>query len=503
MRAIGCGVAQRCVVLPLAPSMTAERVRFAPSPTGYLHIGGVRTALYNWLWAKKTGGQFILRIEDTDQERSTEESVQVIFDAMKWLELDWDEGPGVGGPNGPYFQTQRLDIYREHADRMIERGTAYRCYATKEELDAERERQAKGGNPYFKYPGWWRDKGPKDWLADKPYVVRLKAPRSGSTGWVDLVKGRIDVPNEQQQDVVLMRANGIPLYNFGAAVDDITMGITLVARGDDHVVNTPIQLLVYEALGMQAPKLAHLPMINGPDGKKLSKRNAAVSAAEYREMGYLPDSVLNYLARLGWSHGDQEIFSRSELIEKFDWAHCGRTPAQYDLKKFQFVQSSHLRALSDERLAELARPFFAKDVTIPSDARLAAAVGTVKTRATTLVEVGQMVDFYYRDALEFDAKAVAKFLVPDAAPRLADFRALLAKQDAFDRASLETQTNAWLLERGLQIKDVAQAARVSLTGKSQSPGLFEVLEVLGKERVLSRLEHGAETAASAAPKSAG
>lgn len=477
--------------------MTGDRVRFAPSPTGYLHIGGVRTALYNWLWARQTKGTFILRIEDTDTERSTQESTRVIFDAMKWLDLGWDEGPEVGGPNGPYFQTERVELYKEFADKMIERGTAYRCYATKEELDAERERQAKAGNPYFRYPGWWRDKGPKDWPADKPYVVRLKTPRSGVTGWVDLVKGRIDVPNEQQQDVVLIRANGIPLYNFGAAIDDITMGITLVARGDDHVVNTPVQILVYEALGRTPPKFAHLPMINGPDGKKLSKRNAAVSVAEYQQMGFLPDAVLNYLARLGWSHGDQEIFSRSEMIEKFDWAHVGRTAAQYDLKKFQFVQSSHLRALDDARIAALARPFLKEGASVDSEPRFHAAVGTVKTRATTLVEVADMVDFFFRDALVFDEKAVAKFLVPSAAPLLGDLRALLAAQPAFDRASLEAATSAWLAERGLQIKDVAQAARVSLTGRSQSPGLYEVLEVLGRERALARLEAGAAKAASA------
>ncbi|MBX7194444.1 MAG: glutamate--tRNA ligase [Sandaracinaceae bacterium] len=479
--------------------MTAERVRFAPSPTGYLHIGGVRTALYNWLWARQTKGTFILRIEDTDTERSTAESTQVILDAMKWLDLDWDEGPGVGGPNGPYFQTERVEIYKEFADRMIERGTAYRCYATKEELDAERERQTKAGNPFFRYPGTWRDKGPKDWPTDgRPYVVRLKSPKSGSTGWVDLVKGRIDVPNEQQQDVVLIRSNGIPLYNFGAAIDDITMGVTLVARGDDHVVNTPVQILIYEALGKTPPKLAHLPMINGPDGKKLSKRNAAVSVAEYRDMGFLPDAVLNYLARLGWSHGDQEIFTRGEMIQHFDWSHVGRTAAQYDLKKFQFVQSSHLRAVDEAKLAELARPYLKAGATIDSEARLHAAIGTVKTRATTLLDVGEMVDFYFRDTLSFDEKAVAKFLVPAAASLLGDFRAHLAAQPAFDRASLEAATTAWLTERGLQIKDVAQAARVSLTGKSQSPGLYEVLEVLGRERALARLEAGAHKASQAA-----
>ena len=297
---------------------------------------------------------------------------------------------------------------------------------------------------------------------------------------------------------MLVRGNGIPLYNFGAAVDDITMGITLVARGDDHVVNTPIQILIYEALGKTAPKFAHLPMINGPDAKKLSKRNAAVSVAEYQEMGFLPDAVLNYLARLGWSHGDQEIFSRAAMIETLDFGHVGRTAAQYDLKKFQFVQSSHLRALSDGDLTGLVKSYLKPDLTIDSESRLVAAVGTVKTRATTLVEAAEMVEFYFRDTLTFDEKAVAKFLVPATAPLLTDFAAHIAKQSSFDRASLETATTAWLGERGLAIKDVAQAARVSLTGKSQSPGLYEVLEVLGRERSLARLTAGSARAGQGA-----
>jgi glutamyl-tRNA synthetase len=468
---------------------TGDRVRFAPSPTGYLHIGGVRTALYNWLWAKRTNGTFVLRIEDTDRERSTQESVQAIFDSMKWCGMDWDEGPLVGGPNGPYYQTERLELYAEFAQKLIDRGAAYRCYATKEELDVERERQKKGGNPYFKYPGWWRDKGPKDYLGDQPYVVRLKAPRSGITGWNDVVKGRIDVPNEQQQDVVIVRNDGMPLYNFGAVVDDITMGITLVARGDDHVVNTPVQILLYEGLGVAVPKFAHLPMILGQDGQKLSKRHAAVSVTEWRDLGYLPDAVLNYLARLGWSHGDQEVFTREELKTFFGWDHCGTTAAKFDLKKFAFVQASHLRSLSDAELVPWVRPFLAADVRdLASDASLASAINTVKTRATTLVEAAQMVDFYYRDVPTEDEKAVAKFLVPESKPNLEALRAHLAAQPDFSRSALEAETTVWMIDRSLELKHIAQPARVALTGKSQSPGLYEMLEVLGKERTLVRLD---------------
>lgn len=470
-----------------------DRVRFAPSPTGYLHIGGVRTALYNWLWARKTGGTFILRIEDTDRERSTEESVQVIFDSMKWLGLDWDEGPALpsgegGGPNGPYYQMQRLDLYREYADRLIAAGAGFRCYCTKEELDAQRAKLAPG--QFFRYPGTCRTRTDRP---DRPYVVRLKAPASGTTGWDDLVKGRIEVPNESQQDVVLVRADGVPLYNFGAVVDDVTMGITLVARGDDHVVNTPIQILLYEALGYPVPRFAHLPMINGPDGKKLSKRHAAVSAGEYRDMGYVPDAVLNYLARLGWSHGDQEIFTRAELIEKFDWASVGRTAAQYDAKKFAFVQTSHLRMLEDRDLAERAKPFLSAEMRAAAEAdpdRYRAAIKTVKPRANTLKEIDDMISIYFREPPVDDAKAVEKFLVADAAPTLTALRDVVAKVEPFEEKALEAKVNEWLAASGLAMKNVAQPARVAMTGRTASPGLFEVMEVLGRDRVLARLDRG-------------
>lgn len=479
----------------------ADRVRFAPSPTGYLHIGGVRTALYNWLWARQTGGTFVLRIEDTDQERSTPESVKVIFESLKWLGMDWDEGPPSGEvlskePHAPYFQTQRIALYKELAERLITRAQAYRCYCTKQELDVQRDAAQKAGK-FFKYPGTCRNRTDQP---DLPYVVRLKAPSSGATGWNDLVKGRIDVPNEQQQDVVLMRQNGMPLYNFGCVVDDVTMGITLVARGDDHVVNTPIQIMLFEALGEALPKFAHLPMINGPDGKKLSKRTAAVSVGEYRDLGYLPDAILNYLARLGWSHGDQEVFTRAELIQFFGWDHCGRQAAQYDLKKFQFVQASHLRLLSAAELSPLVTARAKDGLTIESPEKLALAIETVKSRATTLVDAAEMIDFYFREPPQFDDKAVAKFLVPENEPHLRALRGVVLEMTAFDQASIEATVTAWLEKAGLLMKNVAQPARVALTGKTQSPGLFEVMEVLGKDRTLARLDAAAARASTAAPK---
>lgn len=477
--------------------MSDVRVRFAPSPTGYLHIGGARTALFNWLWARQQKGKFILRIEDTDIARSTQESVQAILDSMTWLGLDWDEGPGVGGPNGPYFQTQRVETYKHFSEQLIRSGHAFRCYCTKEDLAAAREAHAATGTrDAFRYPGTCRNRTDQP---DKPFVVRFKAPSSGVTGWVDLVKGRIDVPNDAQQDFVILRTDGVPLYNFGAVVDDLTMSINMVARGDDHVVNTPPQILMYEALGAEVPKFAHLPMILAPNGEKLSKRHAAVSALDYRDQGYLPDGVLNYLVRLGWSHGDQEIFTREELIEKFDWEHCGKTAGKYDAKKFMFVQASHLRMLDDAALAKGTAPFLAKlNVHVDgSDPRLAAAVATVKSRAQTFVEAAEQVDFYFVESLAFDEKAKTKFLVAENADKLADLRALL-EGASFDRASLEATVTAWLTEKGLQMKDIAQPARVALTGRSQSPGLYEVLEVLGKDVSLARLKAGEALARGAA-----
>ncbi|MEQ9073498.1 MAG: glutamate--tRNA ligase [Sandaracinaceae bacterium] len=469
------------------------RLRFAPSPTGYLHIGGARSALYNWLWARKTGGTFVLRIEDTDRKRSTEESVQAIFDALTWLGLDWDEGPGKGGDHGPYFQTERLELYRRHADALVESGHAYRCYATKEQLAEAREAfQKEHGRQGFKYPGWWRDKGPSDWPDDQPFVYRIKVPKEGATGWDDLVKGRIEIGHSEMQDEVLLRSDGVPLYNFGCVVDDLEMGITLVARGDDHMINTPVQILLYQAMGAEPPQFAHMPMILDERGKKMSKRDDAGSVEVYEERGFVPDGVVNYLARLGWSHGDQELFTREELIEAFDWASVGKEGARYDEKKFLSVQAHHLREIPGPALAKAALPFAKKNglEIDPDDPRLVPAVETVRQRAETLVEVADMIDYYFRETPTPDEKATKKFLKAKFAEPVRKYRALLAAQDAFDRESLEAVTKAWMEKNDIGFKDYAQAVRVSLSGRSATPGLFEVMEVLGKERCLARLDAG-------------
>lgn len=468
-------------------SPTTPRVRFAPSPTGYLHIGGARTALFNWLWAKKLGGKFILRIEDTDLERNLEEAIGGILEALKWLGLQWDEGPEVGGPHGPYFQSQRLSLYREHAERMVASGTAYRCYSSKEELAALREAHAASGSKEpWRYPRIWRDR--KDWPKDQPYVIRLKTPLEGSTAWNDLVKGRIEVPNSAQQDVVLMRNDGIPLYNFSAVVDDALMDVNLVARGDDHVVNTPLQIMVYQALGFQVPRFAHVPMILSQHGDKLSKRHAAVNALEYRDQGFLPDAMINYLARLGWSHGDQEIFAREELLQKFDWEHVGNTGARFDTKKLNAVQGEHLRKLTAGELKQKAEPFFARaGVILPDTSAVEAALQTVNTRAVTLNDVVDMSRFYFsRPSIE--PQAQAKFLTAERMPYLQGLIECLDKVPAFKQEALEQALHAELAKRGWQLKDVAQPARVALTGRTQSPGLYEMMEVLGKEETLARLK---------------
>lgn len=482
--------------------MQDVRVRFAPSPTGYLHIGGIRTALYSWLWAKRNGGAFILRIEDTDRERSTEESIQIVFESMRWLGLDWDEGPEVGGDAGPYVQSERLAIYAEYAERLVRTGHAYRCYATKDEITAAREaHKASGSKAGFRFQSPWREATAPPGDPDTPHVIRFKAPKSGATGWVDLVKGRIDVPNETQQDFILLRPNGLPLYSFGCVVDDLTMRISLVARGDDHVVNTAPQLLLYEALNAPAPQFAHMPMVLAPNGEKLSKRHAAVGVLEYRDMGYLPDAVLNYLARLGWSHGDQEIFTRKELIEKFSWDRVGSNPGRYDAKKFAHVQAEHLRMLNDQALAAQTIPFLAKlGVELSQDdPTLLKALPYVKTRAETLAEVAEAVDYFFKDVV-FEEKGKRKFLVPDNADKLRQLVRVVREVEPFGATELDKTVTAWLEQNDLKLKEVAQPARVAMTGRTRSPGLYEVMEVLGKEKTIARLEAGAQISEQAAPR---
>jgi glutamyl-tRNA synthetase len=472
------------------------RVRFAPSPTGYLHIGGVRTALFNWLWARKQGGAFVLRIEDTDRERSTQENEDVILRDLTWLGLDWDEGPDLGGPHGPYRQMDRLPIYQEFVDKLVAAGAAYRCYATKEELDKARaELKERDPKAQFRYPGWWRDRS--DWPADAPYVIRLKAPTSGTTSYRDLVFGEQSVPNSAIQDVVLVRSDGVPLYNFGCVVDDITMGIDLVARGRDHMINTPVQVLVYRGLGAELPAFAHLPMMLGKGGDKLSKRHGAVAVSEYRDQGIVPEGLLNYLVRFGWSHGDEEVFTRADLISKFDWAGCHKADGRFDPSKLAAIAFEQLKRsdlTSDADYVARMGPFLRERFGEVDAARVLAALPLIRPRARTLREAAEALEWLFSPEVSYEPAARDKFLVAGQLPVLEGLRQLLADAEDFAAAKLEEAVKGWAERAGLKLGAIAQPARVALTGRTASPGLFEMLELLGRAQSLARLDRAIATA---------
>ena len=453
------------------------RVRFAPSPTGYLHIGGARTALFNWLWARKTGGVFILRIEDTDQSRSTQASEQAILDSMQWLGLDWDEGPLKGGPHAPYFQMQRLATYDRHAEELIARRRAYRCDCSKETLDALREQAAREKRG-FKYPGTCREKNlPR---GTPRAVVRFRMPDEGETSFDDLVKGRITTRHSELQDEVILRADGVPLYNFGAVVDDIEMRITMVARGDDHVVNTPRQILMYQAMEYPVPAFAHLPMILGADKQRLSKRHGAVSVLQYRDEGYLPGALVNYLARLGWSHGDQEIFSIKELIEKFDWEHVGATAGVFNPEKLTWLNQQWIKSAPPEELARLT--------------------GTTAEFVTLLLERARTLNDFRAawqawmaaDLPAYDEKSVQKQLTAEAKPLLQLSRETLAARWSEGPHALEQAFRQLAEQRGVKLGNLLQPLRVAATGSTVSPPLFETLALIGQDRTLRRLDAALE-----------
>ncbi len=461
--------------------------RFPPSPTGYLHVGGARTALFNWLYARKNNGRFVLRIEDTDTQRSTQASVDAIFEALHWLELDWDEGP--------FFQSQRFELYRDYLHKLLDSGDAYYCTCTQEAVEAMRQKaMAEGGKP--KYDGRCRERGlPRSDDA----VIRFKSPLAGTTVVEDVIKGNIVFQNTEQDDFVICRSDGTPTYNFVVVVDDITMGITTVIRGDDHVMNTPKQILLYRALKSPLPVFGHVPMVLGKDKTRLSKRHGAMSVTAYREMGYLPDAFINYLARLGWSHGDQEFFTRQELVEKFNLESIGKSAGVFDLDKLTALNADHIRAASVRQLAPRVLPFFRdKGYEAADDAYLAGAIGSLHTRSKTLVEMAEGAHFYYReDVRPYDEKAANKFLKPETVRVLA----LLAEQlDLLDNLEEKTQEGAFekvMAATGLGFGKIAQPVRVALTGATVSPGIFEVIAVLGKERVLARLKTAVEFIESA------
>ncbi len=483
------------------------RVRFAPSPTGYLHIGGARTILFNWLHARKHGGTFVLRIEDTDQARSSTESAKDILNAMRWLGLDWDEGPEIGGPYGPYSQMERLSTYKEHADRLIAQGKAYRCYATQAELAELRNRLPPDQRERFFYPHLWRDKTEEDWLPDSPYVVRFKTPLSGQTTFHDKVYGKLTTSNSEIPDFVIMRSDGIPLYNFGAVVDDALMDITLVARGADHILNTSQQVLLYEALSFPLPEFAHLPMILGPDGRKLGKRDGErygipVSVMQYKDLGYSPDALLSYLARFGWSHGDQETFRRSELIEYFDIANVSSGHGKFDLKKCkaicQKILADEAYTSAEDYLRQL-RPFLeARGLQDWDEVLLQRAISLIRPRSATFLECAEALDSFLRDELILDEQAKTKYLTPAVGGQLRELSETLGAVDPFDHATIEHALHEFLQIKNLQIKDIAPSIRVALTGRSSAPGVVDVLHVLGKAASLRRLDLAARIAEASA-----
>ena len=457
------------------------RVRFPPSPTGHLHVGGARTALFNWLFARRHKGVFVLRIEDTDRSRSSEEHIAAILEALRWLGLDWDEGPPTPG----YRQTERLEIYRTYAERLLAEGKAYRCACSPEELEAQR-RAAQARGETFRYPGRCRDAGVP---ASTPHVLRLRIPLTGQTVVRDVIHGEVTFDHAQLDDWILVRSDGTPTYNFCVVVDDVTMKITHVIRGNDHLSNTPKQVLLYAALGFPTPVFAHIPMILGSDRTRLSKRHGATSVLAFREEGFLPEAMVNYLARLGWSHGDKEIFSREELVELFDLAQVGAAPAVFDRAKLEWLSQYWIRQTPAERLARDLVPFLGRaGLPAPGDRIwLARAVETLKERASTLAEMVELGRFYWQAPSEYDPRAAEKFFAPEALPRLTLLIKRLEAQEPFEAEPLEGLYRGLVAELGLKLVDLAQLTRLAVTGKTVSPPIFQVLPLLGKAETLARL----------------
>jgi len=458
--------------------MSDLRVRFAPSPTGYLHIGGARTALFNYLLAQQQKGTFVLRIEDTDVARSTQESVDAILDAMEWLGLSCDEGP--------IYQSDRFDLYKEKVQQLLDEGKAYRCYCTSEELDAKREVAMKEGRKP-KYDGTCRNRTDNP---DLPYVVRFKLPENrDEVTFPDQIKGDISFRTEELDDLIIQRTDGTPTYNLVVVIDDAEMNINLIIRGDDHVNNTPRQVLLYEALGYDVPQFAHVPMILGADKKRLSKRHGATSVMAYKDLGYLPEAMVNYLVRLGWSLGDEEIFSMDDLISKFSLENVGRSAGVFNQEKLLWLNSHYIKTGDVERLAELLTPFLEKKgIDLSSGPDLVAVVKSLQERSATMVEMADGAEFYFNDDVTFDEKAKAKFLKTDKAELFDLLAAELDSCAEFAEESLEKAFAVVMEKTELKFGKIAQPLRVALTGGTASPSIYEVLQVLGKKSALYRIE---------------
>jgi glutamyl-tRNA synthetase len=460
------------------------RVRFAPSPTGYLHVGGARTALFNWLYARREGGRFILRIEDTDQLRSTEASTRAILDALSWLGLNWDEGP--------VFQARRVDIHRAMVEKLIDAGKAFRCACTQEELEEKRKRAlAEGRKP--KYDGTCRE---RQLTKSDNTVVRFRCPQGGMTIVRDLIKGNITFNNEELDDLVIERADGYPTYNFAVVVDDIEMGITHVIRGDDHVNNTPRQILLYEALDAEPPQFGHVPMILGADKARLSKRHGATSVMAYQEMGFLPEALVNYLVRLGWSHGDQEIFSLDELIRLFSLESVGKSAAVFNPEKLLWLNQHYIQEYQSDRLIENMIPFWnARGFETSDRDYMRRVVEDLRTRSKTLVEMADIGAFYFQEKVDYDPDAAKKFLTAEMKAHLLAVADKLVSYQDYSKSGLEALLRETAEGRGVKLKVIAQPLRVALTGKTVSPGIDDVMVTLGKDRVVRRIRRAVESMA--------
>lgn len=462
--------------------------RFAPSPTGFLHIGGARTALFNWLYARRHGGRFLLRIEDTDRERSTDAAVAAILDGLDWL--------GLAGDEPPVFQFTRAPRHRQIAEDLLARGKAYRCYCSPAELDQMREKARAEGRPPT-YDGSWRDRDPNDAPKDVKPAMRLKAPREGSTVIDDVVQGEVVFANKDLDDLIILRSDGNPTYNLSVVVDDHDMGITHVIRGDDHLTNAARQTQIYNAMGWSTPSFSHVPLIHGPDGAKLSKRHGALGVDAYRAMGYLPPALRNYLVRLGWSHGDQEIFSTEQLIAAFDLPQIGRSPARFDFAKLENLNGHYIRETADADLVMAMRRSVAENdetraTAAPLDDRnwqqIVLAMPGLKERAKTLIELFTSAAYLYRQRPLAIDDAAAKLLTGDGKAVLAGARGVLAGVADWQAPTLEAAIKSHAEASGLKLGKIAQPLRAALTGKSTSPGIFDVLAVLGRDESLARID---------------
>ena len=484
--------------------MSEVRVRFAPSPTGYLHIGGARTALFNWLFARKMGGKLILRIEDTDIERLKEDSVSQILTSLKWLGINWDEGPEAGGEYGPYYQSERFDIYKKYAQQLLDEGKAYYCFCTTEDLAAQREKQRAAKQP-FRYARTCRDIPAEEAkariAAGEPYSIRIKIPAEGSITVHDLIHGEVTFNMDQFDDFVIVKSNGIPTYNFAVCVDDHLMGMTHVLRAEEHLSNTPKQLLVYEALGWEPPKFGHMPMILAMDRSKLSKRHGATSVEEFRSQGYLPEAIINYLTLLGWGPGDErEIFTLEETVKLFELEQMSKKAAIYDTKKLTWMNGQYLSELPLEKILPDAKPFFVKDGLVTeewfndaaNEAYFEKLVDVVRVRVKTLQEVADASTYFFKDVEEYDEKGVAKHFKAENIPVLEQCIAAIKADDVYDLASTEAAYNKIAADNGLALGKVIHPTRLALTGRTVSPGMFDVMVLLGKERTLARLEKAVE-----------